>query len=806
MIKKIFIIFVALLGVTASASAQGSVGSWERFPAFSTSVSRLIDSPSMVYYLSDGYLYGYDKVNNSTTAYTSASSLSDDGISSIDYDRDGGFLCICYSNGNIDLLYDNGDVVNMPDIKDAVIGVEKKINHVSFAKDRCYVSTSFGLVVIDTKGHHVIDSGIYNESVNGTVELAGNIVMVINNQLYTTGRNGSIRSLSAFQKMNTINAEYHIGKVGDDILVVDGKMGINAYRYKFPFVDGGYSLLERNTSVSKTSDFTGVADGSLSFTHGNNLYQLTKEGKLVKLKALAGTPLANNTVSFDKNQSSVWGGNADGIANYDISGSSVTVLSDRSKPDGVVATAKPVFFASDATGKTIYIGNRGTSSRLPGAESLSAAMSLRSYVTKIENGVISDASGYTDKKSYQMHLIKNYAINPQTIVVDPDNPNAYYLASGSEGVFRVEDGKIVGQYYAANSKLYPFYGIFSYGIGIDPEGNLWVLISSNTTARNGMSVHILPAAYRKKPTAEVKPENWKTFNLNFDMGYDPKILFSSVSNMAFVVDGSHQGGVTVIDTKGTYSNPADDNIVTINTFVDQDGNSTTPLYTVSLVEDNRGRVWVGTSGGVFEITNPAEATSGSFRFNRIKVPRNDGTNYADYLLSSDVISTMSVDNSNRKWIGTMESGLYLVSENGDKIIDNLTVQNSPLPTNEIAGVYADKLSNDVWVGTMQGLLRYKSDSSPVMENYDNVYAYPNPVRPDYTGWITISGLMDNSLVKIADSQGNVLYQTQSEGGMATWDGCDSAGNRVKTGVYYVFASQNENDQSSGAVTKILVVK
>ena len=80
------------------------------------------------------------------------------------------------------------------------------------------------------------------------------------------------------------------------------------------------------------------------------------------------------------------------------------------------------------------------------------------------------------------------------------------------------------------------------------------------------------------------------------------------------------------------------------------------------------------------------------------------------------------------------------------------------------------------------------------------------MRPDYSGHITVAGLMDNSLVKITDSMGNLVYSGRSTGGMFVWDGLNSEGSRVNTGVYYVFASQNENSKSSGCVTKILVVK
>jgi hypothetical protein len=174
------------------------------------------------------------------------------------------------------------------------------------------------------------------------------------------------------------------------------------------------------------------------------------------------------------------------------------------------------------------------------------------------------------------------------------------------------------------------------------------------------------------------------------------------------------------------------------------------------------------------------------------VPRNDGTAYADYLLDAVQVNAIAVDATNRKWIGTETSGLYYVSEDGDEILAHYTTDNSPLPSNTIQSLYCDPNSNLVYIGLPSGLITYRSTAVAASEDYSNVYAYPNPVRPEYTGWITITGLMENSLVKIADAAGNVVYQTRSE--------------RVSTGVYFVFASQNENDNASSVVTKIMVVK
>ena len=276
--------------------------------------------------------------------------------------------------------------------------------------------------------------------------------------------------------------------------------------------------------------------------------------------------------------------------------------------------------------------------------------------------------------------------------------------------------------------------------------------------------------------------------------------------MFIISDGLWDGNLVGYDTKGTYENTSDDTYMIWSKFIDQDGKNFDPIHICAVVEDQNGKVWLGTDNGVVEITKPANLTNESMTINRIKVPRNDGTQLADYLLETLYVTSIAVDGTNKKWLGTLTSGVYLVSENGDEILEHFTAENSSLPSNTIYSLECDPNSNSVFIGTDVGLVEYSSTTAPASADYSNVYAYPNPVRPEFTGWITIKGLMDNSLVKIADAAGNVFYSTISEGGMVTWDGCNADGQRVKSGVYYVFASQNEEGgSSSSAVTKILVV-
>ncbi len=146
----------------------------------------------------------------------------------------------------------------------------------------------------------------------------------------------------------------------------------------------------------------------------------------------------------------------------------------------------------------------------------------------------------------------------------------------------------------------------------------------------------------------------------------------------------------------------------------------------------------------------------------------------------------------------------MVSEDGTEILHHFTSSNSYLPSDIVYSIAFNTGNNSVYIGTENGLAEYSNDAMSSEADLSNVYAYPNPVRPDYTGYITIKGLMENSMVKITDSTGNIVYSTTSNGGMVTWDGCNMNGKRVDTGIYFVLASQG--DAGEGCVTKIMIVR
>jgi hypothetical protein len=189
---------------------------------------------------------------------------------------------------------------------------------------------------------------------------------------------------------------------------------------------------------------------------------------------------------------------------------------------------------------------------------------------------------------------------------------------------------------------------------------------------------------------------------------------------------------------------------------------------------------------------------------RLKAPRNDGTGEADLILSTEAINSISVDGANRKWLGTQTSGAYLLSPDGTKQIRNYNEQNSPILSNSVISLAVDNKTGEVWFGTVKGIQSVRSDAVSGEEVFTKVYAFPNPVREDFTGNVTITGLMRDTQIRITDISGNLVYETVSEGGLASWDLKTYNGKRVATGVYLVFCASVDGAQS--CVTKMLVIR
>lgn len=833
--KSVIIALLALAalipGASQQAQAQKSTGEWTMFPVYSNGVSDIVDTPSKVYYLSAGRLYSYDKENNETYSYSVANKLSDTEISSILYNIEHNYLLIVYASSNMDALYDNGKVVNISDIKDTTLNEQKNITSVVFYNGCIYVSMPTTIVVYDAKTLTVKESARYTAENISKMAVSHGFMYINNNDTYKGKRaplgTRNLPLSTAFMERNygTIDYMFALG----NSLIMNLSNPLNSFPKGTDIATNWCYTWAPPANLSANAPIQPMkflADSTAYLVTKSEILFFDKEGNHTSTTTLPAA-LQGQKIAFTRDLSDCWAGDADGIANYKVDGSTVTVLSDKSKPQGTSSVKEVAFIRGSKDGSRIYFSNLGLTS-------YKTIGTLKGYSTPqttnyIENGKIYDATpkdvtmvtvqGINSQNTNQNKLL--YC--PENFTVDPDNPNIYYICSYHEGLYvfeQKEDGEFVqvGHFDRTNAPVNHNWkytvGAVGCDVNFDAQGNLWFGVWANDLAYPPYVV--LPKSKFKNSDGSLKDlslitkDDWyESKAKGVDKGERDMGSVFSKDGVMINWDRRFADAVTLFvnDTKGT-ANTADDTYVERLGILDQDGKTFDPYRWISGIEDGRGRIWLGTANGIVEIAEPKKMTDPTSRITRLKVPRNDGTIYADYLLEGVQVNDIACDASDRKWVATENSGVYLVSQAGDKILEHYTTANSMLPSNAVYSVFCDPRSNIVYFGTVNGLLAYNSTSSPAADDFSEVYAYPNPVRPDYTGWITIKGLMDNSLVKIADSAGNVVAQIKSDGGMAVWDGCNVSGERVRTGVYFVFVSASNgtvDSSSKGAVTKILVV-
>ena len=380
-----------------------------------------------------------------------------------------------------------------------------------------------------------------------------------------------------------------------------------------------------------------------------------------------------------------------------------------------------------------------------------------------------------------------------TLDIDPRD-SKHLMAGMSAGLFEFYDGELINYYNSENSPIYyipSLVGHINYqmvtSLHYDTNGDLYIANSSS----------------EKGPILILDSNNkWKTI--------DKFININNSSNMKFLnVNPNEKLWVYTEywDNPAVYSYDfASDKLCDYSNYVNQDGTAISGhIVCQSTAEDLDGNIWVGLNLGLYLITGQYNMDNPEKGFYQIKVPRNDGTNLADYLMYGVDITAIAIDKANRKWIGTNGNGIYLISADNMVQEKHINTMNSPLLSDVIQYITIDDNTGRVYIGTDKGLCSYQSEVTLTNEEMDtdNVWVYPNPVTPEYQGMINVTGLSFNSDVKITSSNGTLVAQGRSTGGSFSWDGKDLNGKRVASGVYMVHTAKS--DGSKGTVCKVTII-
>jgi hypothetical protein len=392
----------------------------------------------------------------------------------------------------------------------------------------------------------------------------------------------------------------------------------------------------------------------------------------------------------------------------------------------------------------------------------------------------------------------NY-VDLATTDFDPTDPQ-HIFAGGRTGLYEFRNGQFIKEYNYDNSELKTTAAIdhnsknytMVQGMTYDGNGNLWLINSGSPTG----------SLFEINSNGEWISHHHKEFLLsNQSRTYDNVVglYFDSKGLLWMVNDRFIEPCLLCYD-------PWNDAVNCYTNIVNQDGTTTGAINSFSSVaEDKNGDIWIGTNIGPFLFEQSQWYEINPY-FTQIKIPRNDGSNYADYLLNGIKILSIAVDGGNRKWFGTEDNGVYLISADNMTQIYHFTKDNSQLLSNKVTSIAIDSEKGEVFFATDKGICSYMNDANePSKEMTKNsVWAFPNPITPDYTGLITITGLSYDSDVKIVTSSGKLVNSGRSNGGMYTWNGLDLKGHQVSSGIYMVIAATNEGKK--GTVCKIAIIR
>jgi hypothetical protein len=758
-----------LIVVNIPLNAQIAVGQWRDHLPYQN--GRMVaDAGSLIYYAGEDGLFSFNKADGDVQRLSKVEGMSDVGYSAIAYNSKNNALVVAYKNTNIDLIKDNS-IINVPDIRERQILGNKTINNIHIDGDFAYLACGFGIVVVDLARNEIKETYIIGPG--GT---ATNVYDVSSSptELFACTEGGVLRvaktgvnllDFANWERFEDIPAgKYNAGTYFNGRLYVnltDTPRDTLYFRLndQWFYVDTTYT--DRLQNLESTDDRLLVIRTGSTFEYNTSLERL----KLVFEYVSGQYALPNHATHdgrdlwiADRVHGLIRFGEDFAVSNIRVNGPSSTRSYNISVWDGRCYVASGGF--------TVMLSNQ--------------------Y----------DPNGYFTFKDNEWKNVSVYAF-PQTsefrdyvrVLTDPFDSRRVYAATWGWGLVEYYDDQFVKRYDTTNSAIRPVAGttdrLMVAGLAMDRNRTLWA-----SGAESGELLY-----------AKAADGTWYGFGFdvigNITMG---DIVIDDIGQKWVVLPRG--AGLLVFNDNGTLANTTDDQAKRLNSSIGNGNLASTT--TTCLVTDLNGQVWVGTDNGISVFFSPQSVFSGNnFDSQRILVQQ-DG--YVQYLLENEMVTTIQVDGANRKWIGTEGAGVFLMSPDGTEEILRFTMDNSPLFSNNITSIGIDQLSGEVFIGTDKGMISYRGTATYGEPEFmdDKVYAFPNPVRHDYLGPIAIKGLVRDADVKITDAAGRTVFATKAEGGQAIWDGRSFGGNRAKSGVYMVFASDEEGNETF--VTKVLLIQ
>ena len=738
-----------------SIFAQNTNKNWrEYFSFYGTKQIEQYENIAVV--LSENGLFFYNTESEKITRLTKLQGLSSVDLKCMAYDKQGKRIFIGYANGMIDVVsLPSLSITHIGDIYQKAIYNSKSINQIQIHNGIAYISADFGLMSFDiTKMRflHTTIFGAQGEYVAVNQSCADDETQT----LYAATNNG-IFSIALSKNLSDNTLWKHETEFAYGAEKIKNIVGFAGNIYYVPviknvsdtvFVRKGNETMEFRT-IQNINNLHIVNELlCIAAQREITLYNKKLEVENTITRAdLADIPLINinfTDIQFINNK--IWlTGHIPGLTNYTDKKSIV--------PRGPYSNrVADVFFNNDK----LYIACGNAS--------------------LWQTGMINIVQG----EYWSGH--RNWSVANTMSLYVPTGGSTYYYGTWGWGVVQSSTpwdfDTIFNEHNSALSPpTYAQSGTIINKMTGDRQNNLWILNH-----------------YTKEPlVVKTADDKWFSYPINGFLELHDVVI--DRNNNKWVAGGAQ---LAVFNENGTFENTADDKLQLIAL---KDAEGVIAGRSLCLALDINGEMWIGTDQGIAVHKNPTQAITGNTTLTRPKIEI-DGE--IGYLLSSERITCIFVDGGNRKWVGTTNSGVFLISANGTQQLQHFHVDNSPLPTNTIAAITINQTTGEVFFATDKGLVSFLSDATLGVAEQEDLLIYPNPVRENYTGDIRIQKLTANAHVHITDMDGNLVFSTVANGGTAVWNGYNLRGERAATGVYFVYVSSDDGSQTR--VGRLVFVK
>lgn len=751
-VLPLLLFFFYTIGYTQGNPTWGSYFSYNNIVDITQSDSRVIAA-------GESAMFYQDLAKSELNTITSVDGLKADGITAVHYSPEYKVTLVGNSTGLLIIIKQDNTFVNRNDIiqESTVPANSKQINDIYEYQGKAYLSCNFGVAVFDLALMEFGDT--YYLGPNGIiVSVMGTAVS--NGYIYAaTASNGIRRGLLSDPNLNDFNswAEIYpgnwsgVGSINNNLIGVDAQGAVNRLVNGVATPISTLNSPANNINVSQNGDYMVLTSPSTIIVYNSSLVQLVN---------MAYTPLGIvYTCGTVVNETLYIGTTDSGVLVTPLGTTNFTAL----LPDGPLRNS---IFQLEKTPNFLWAVYGG-------------------YTGYYEPDVSTYGASKLTKEGWLNIPYKDLAVTKPVysisdITVNPTNENEVYLSSYFSGLLKLVDDVPVVLYDTSNSSLEyqqkdSYQHIRVNGCAYDKSGALWV-----------------PNAMTKKPLKVLKGTQWST-SVTFD------------SNKT--TDDNY--GKIAIDNNNTKWIPSFNNGLIAfneglnNKFIYIRVANGLPSATATCVAiDNNNRVWIGTNRGLRVISSTERFMTEDELTATSIIILEDGL--AQELMYEQALTDIVVDGSNNKWLATAGAGVFLVSPDGQQTLFHFTKDNSPLPSNNIYDVAIDSVTGEVFFATDKGMVSYKGTSTAPADDLSNVYVYPNPVRPGFNGDVKISGLMSDVNVKITDIEGNLVYETTSEGGTVLWDTTAFGKYKVASGVYMIFIASDDGTETK--VKKVMIVR